>query len=103
MTIRRNASWQERLDERILEHLDDNLHSYPEFIVLESSISATEAQVRDRCKRLADAELIHIDLHDWRLEICGVGERYLRGEADVDIYPSPRSVKIIDEELSRSG
>jgi len=100
MTIRRNASWQERLDERILEHLAENTHSYPEFIVLESCVSATEAQVRDRCKRLADAELIHIDLNDWRLELDGLGQRYLDGEADVDLYPHPRSVKNIDEELS---
>ena len=103
MTIRRNASWQERLDERNLEHLDENPHSYPEFIVMESCVSATEAQIRDRCKRLADAELIHIDLNDWRLEICGLGQRYLAGEADVDLYPHPRSVRHIDEELFESG
>jgi hypothetical protein len=103
MTIRRNASWQERLDERILEHLDENAHSYPEFIALEPCVSATEAQVRDRCKRLADADLIHIDLNDWRLEIRGLGERYLDGKADVDLYPHPRSVRNIDEELPESG
>lgn len=103
MTIRRNAGWQDRLDERILEHLNDNLYSYPEFIAMESCVSATEAQIRDRCKLLADVELIHIDLNDWRLEICGLGQRYLEGKTDVEIYPYPRSVKNIDEELSRSG
>lgn len=100
MTIRRNASWQEQLDERILEHLDDHTYSYPEFIALEPCISAPEGIIRDRCKRLADADLIHIDLNDWQLEICGLGERYLRGEADIAVYPYPRSVKHIDEELS---
>ena len=70
---------------------------------MESPVSATESQVRDRCKRLADAELIPIDLNDWRLEICGLGQRYLKGEVDVALNPYPRNVRNIDEERSSRG
>ncbi|MUV87807.1 hypothetical protein GJ631_14915 [Natronomonas sp. CBA1123] len=104
MTIRRNARWQDRLDERILEHLYDELYSYPEFIAMEPMISVREGTIRDRCKELADAGLIHIDIEDgWRLEICGLGERYLRGEVDVEMFPYPRPVPKIDEEIRNNN
>lgn len=102
MTIRRNARWQQKLDERILECLEEELYSYPSVLTTEPQISAKEGTVRDRCKALADAGLIHIDIEQgWRLEICGEGERYLRGETDVEMFPYPRSVPIIDEQIRK--
>jgi hypothetical protein len=103
MTIRRNARWQQQLDERILECLEEELYSYPGVLETEPQITAKKGTIRDRCKALADAGLIHIDIEKgWRLEIRGEGERYLRGETDVEMFPYPRSVPIIDEQI-RNG
>jgi hypothetical protein len=60
MTIRRNASWIQRLDEWILEVLDEEPWSTPSMMELELPIEATEAQIRKWCIVLADAELIAV-------------------------------------------
>lgn len=100
MVIRRSASWQEQLDERILEVLDEEPWSTPELLTVEVPLDATDNQVRDRCKRLADAELIDVDLDDgWRLELTKLGKRYLEGETDMRYYRRPRWVRVIDEEV----
>ena len=104
MTIRQNASWQERLDERILEALDEEPWSTPELLAIEVPLDATENQVRDRCKRLADAELIDLDLEDgWRVELTGLGKRYLEGETDMEYHRRPRWVRTIDTEVFERG
>lgn len=93
MTIRKTARWQQTLDERILEHLADEPWSTPELMELVDGIDATPAQVRDRCCRLADVELL-----SWRdedkldlIEITTEGQLYLAGELDVELYPEPRA------------
>ena len=98
MAIRRNASWQERLDERILEVLDDESWSTPSVMVLDVPIEATKAQIQDRCKVLADAGLIAIEPDDgWMIHLKTRGKLYLEGEVDIDLYPSPRSPRTLDE------
>jgi hypothetical protein len=101
--IRRSARWQERLDERILEVLADEPWSTPELLAVEVPIDVTEGQVRDRCKVLADADLLALDLEDgWRVELTGLGKRYLEGETDMRLYRRPRWVGDIDRKLGDS-
>ena len=103
MPIRRNASWQERLDERILEALNEEPWSTPDLLAIEVPLDVTENQIRDRCKRLADAEAIDVDLEDgWRVELTGLGKRYLECETDMKYHRRPRWVRVIDEEVLES-
>lgn len=98
MGIRLNASWQERLDERILELLDDEPWSTPAIMEIELPIKATEAQIRERCMVLTDAELIAVEPGDnWRCELETRGKLYLEGEIDVEWHPSPRSPRMLHE------
>jgi hypothetical protein len=91
MTIRRNARWQRRLDERILENLRDEGWSTPDIMEIELPIEATESQIRDRCMVMADAELIAIEpWNNWRCELETRGALYLDGEIDVELYEEPR-------------
>jgi hypothetical protein len=98
MGIRLNAPWQDRLDERILELLDDESWSTPSIMEIELPIDATEAQIKERCMVMADAELIAIEPRDnWRCELETRGKLYLECEIDVDLYPSPRPVTVLEE------
>jgi hypothetical protein len=98
--IRRSARWQGRLDERVLEVLADEPWSTPGILACEVPLDATEGQIRDRCKVLADAELLALDLEDgWRVELTGLGKRYLEGETDMRLYRRPRGVGDIDREM----
>ena len=65
---------------------------------LEIPSRATKAQIRDRCKVLADAGLVAIEPDDgWMIHLKTRGKLYLEGEADIDLYPSPRSPRTLDE------
>jgi hypothetical protein len=98
MTIRKTAKWQQTLDERILEHLDDEPWSTPELMELVEGIDATAAQIRDRCRVLADAELVAIYMNKgWNVEITTLGLLYLNGEADIDLYPRPRHPRTLEK------
>lgn len=98
MTIRKTAKWQQTLDERILEHLDDEPWSTPELMELVEGIDATAAQIRDRCRVLADVELVAVYMDKgWNVEITTLGLLYLNGEADIDLYPRPRHPRILEK------
>lgn len=95
MGIRRNAWWQQRLDERIL---DDESWSIPEVMVLELPIETTENHVKDRCRVLADADFVDVEMSEsWMVQLTGEGKRYLEGEYDVDLYPAPQSPQSLDD------
>lgn len=96
MTIRRTAVWQESLDDRILEHLDEEPWSSPRHISSLPGIHATENQVRDRCCRLADVELVSwVDEQNLNLlEITTEGSLYLEGKVDLKLYPNPRDSRV---------
>jgi len=97
MTIRKTARWQQTLDERILEHLDDEPWSTPELMELVNGIDATAAQIRDRCRVLADADLVAIhNTNAKNIELTTLGALYLKGEADIDLYPRPRHPQILE-------
>ncbi len=98
MTQRRTARWQQALDERILEHLSEESWSTPSTMTVEPSIHATENQIRERCKVLADAELLAIEPDSgWMVQLTTEGQLYLDGELDVELYPRPRSPRQLDE------
>jgi hypothetical protein len=91
MTIRRTAHWQQSIDDRILEHLRDESWSTPRFMTNVQGIHATETQVRERCRVLADADLVAFLTSDQDMvELTGRGKQYLEGKVDVELYPRPR-------------
>jgi hypothetical protein len=98
MGIRLNAPWQDRLDERILELLDEEPWSTPSIMEIELPLDATEAQIKEHCMVLADVELIAVDPRDnWRCELDTRGKLYLDGEIDVEWHPPPRSPRTLQE------
>ena len=91
MTIRKTARWQQSIDDRILEHLRDESWSSAGIMSKKSGIHATEAQVRERCRVLADVDLVAFLTDDMDLvELTTTGKQYLDGEVDVELYPRPR-------------
>lgn len=97
MTIRKTARWQWCLDDRILEHLRDDSLSTAKQIAIRDGIHATESQVQDRCKVLADAGLVAFLSEDCDfVELTTEGQQYLEGEIDVELYPYPRHPKAIE-------
>lgn len=91
MTVRKTARWQTSLDERILEHLQDDTWATPRFMACRDGINATESQIRDRCRVLADADLVaFLTDHGDLVELTTWGERYLDGEVDVALRQQPR-------------
>lgn len=97
MTIRKTARWQWCLDDRILEVLRDDSVSTAKQIAIRDGIHATESQVLDRCKVLADADLVAFLTEDCDfVELTTEGEQYLEGEVDVELYPYPRHPKAME-------
>jgi len=97
MTIRKTARWQQCIDDRILEHLRDDSWSTANQIALQDGIHATEAQVQERCRVLADADLVAFLTEDQDLvELTTEGEQYLKGEVDVELYPRPRHPRLME-------
>lgn len=97
MTIRKTARWQWCLDDRILEHLQDDSLSTAKQIAIRNGIHATESQVQERCKVLADTDLVAFLSEDCRfVELTTEGEQYLEGDIDVELYPYPRHPKAME-------
>jgi hypothetical protein len=95
--MRRTARWQRTLDERILEHLYEESWSTPGCMETEPAIDATKAQIRDRCRILADAGLVAVHRDDgWYVELTTLGQQYLEGEADLGLYPRPRPPGVLE-------
>ncbi len=98
MTIRRTASWQEALDDRILEHLRDEDMSTPSLMSKIAGFHATESQIQERCRVLADADLVGFLTDDMDLvELTTRGQQYLDGEIDVELYPRPRHPRVLEQ------
>lgn len=96
--IRKTARWQRRLDDRILEQLRDQSISTAKQIAIRDGIYATESQVQDRGKVLADANLVAFLTADCDfVELTTEGGQYLEGEIDVELYPYPRHPRAIEE------
>jgi hypothetical protein len=98
MHVRLTAGWQQTLDDRIIEHLDDESWSTPGYMEMVPGIDATKAQIRDRCRVLADAGLVALQQEeDCYVELTTLGELYLDGEADIDLYPRPRHPRVLEK------
>lgn len=84
MPIRRNASWQERPNERILEYLDGESYAVPEEIVAVKNIEANPARIRERLRWLASTDFVHFVRGEGSdvVEITTDGKLYLEGEID---------------------
>ena len=84
--MRKSAPWMCKLDERILEHLDDEPWSSP--TVMASLVGfqfASERRLAERCRVLARVGFIG-PLHGDAYEITGLGERYLDCEVNAAHY-----------------
>ncbi|MFC6973468.1 hypothetical protein ACFQL1_20430 [Halomicroarcula sp. GCM10025709] len=66
-------------------------------MAVRDGIHATETQVQERCRVLADADLVAFLTEDQDLvELTTKGEQYLDGEVDVELYPYPRHPKMME-------
>lgn len=76
----------QQLDERILEHIDEEGWATPRTMsrnVNFEGVYASEGRIRERCKKLVKAELIapiHADMY----EITTWGNLYLEGDLDAE-------------------
>ena len=71
-----------QLDERILEHLHEEGWSTPSMVVKDRhfrDLQASEARVRERCRKLTERELVE-PIHTEMFEITTWGLAYLRGD-----------------------
>ena len=78
------------LDERILEYLQEHDLATVGTITQEVELWASRARVRERCYKLADAELIGSltrDHQHW--ELTKRGEMFLDGDLDARHQPTP--------------
>jgi len=88
MAFRRSATWMEQIDDRILEHMDDEPWSSPSVMASLTEFSASRARLAERCRLLADAGLI-APVTSETYEITTWGMRYLDGEIDAQHQPRP--------------
>lgn len=78
----------EQLDDRILEHLQEESWSSVSVMDSRTEFRASKARIRERCEMLAGADLIAPIHHDM-YEITNWGKLYLEGEIDAANQPSP--------------
>jgi hypothetical protein len=103
MTIRRTAGWQHCIDDRILEYLDDESYATAEELAKEKGIDATKVQVQERCRLLADVDLVEFLTEDEEIvELRMRGKEYLNGDVDVNLYPPPRHPAVLSQGKQQS-
>jgi hypothetical protein len=90
MVFRRSASWMCALDDRILEHIEEESWSSPTVMESRPEFRASRARFRERCNWLAYAGLI-APLYDGcsMYELTGEGQQYLCGDLDAEYLPRP--------------
>ncbi len=78
------------LDERILEHLEEDSWSTPRFMSKKFRFNASQGRVEERCRKLTQAGLIAPIYEETNLyAITGEGRQYLEGELDAAHQPLP--------------
>ena len=96
MTIRRTARWQHCVDDRILEYLQEESYGTAREIANKQGVHATEVQVQERCRLLADVDLVEFLTEDEEIvELTIRGKEYLSGDIDIDLYPRPRHPTVL--------
>lgn len=78
----------EQLDDRILEHLNEESWSSVSVMASRPEFRASKARIRERCQMLASAGLI-APIHHEMYEITTWGMLYLEGEIDAAHQPLP--------------
>jgi len=77
-----------QLDERIIEHLDDEGWASASTMHRSFCFSASEARIRERCRELSDSGLIApIYERSSMNELTVVGDLYLDGDLDAETLP----------------
>lgn len=91
--VRRTGTWQDAIDDRILEHLDDNYLEAPTEIANAVPIPVTTYVVGERLRVLSQAAYVAPYDDDYDLyELTDLGRAYLRGRARADcLWPTPSS------------
>lgn len=85
------------MDDRILEHLRDESWATPSYMARLKGVHATETQVKERCRVLADADLVaFLTDHQDLVELTTLGMGYLKGEVDINLYPRPRHPRVME-------
>ena len=94
--MRQTGIWMRSLDDRILEHLHEEEWASPATMAADLQFNANQAQLIERCRILAHADLIEpfIDSTDAdTFEITQWGELYLDRSVDAELRrpePKPR-------------
>lgn len=76
------------LDDRILEHLNEESWSSPSVMASRPGFRASPSRIGERCRVLADAELVAF-VYDDAVEITSWGQLYLSGKIDAQHQPTP--------------
>jgi hypothetical protein len=93
--MRYPAEWMCPLDERILEILDNEGLGTAEHIEDEVKLWTSVGRVRERCRVLADSELIEPVTDDCELwELTEKGREYLDGDLDARNLPTPSKGRV---------
>ncbi|WIV67525.1 winged helix-turn-helix domain-containing protein [Natrialbaceae archaeon AArc-T1-2] len=78
------------LDERILEHLEEESWSTPRYMEQAIELYASRARIQERCQMLTQVGLVTPAFGDYHMyEITSKGQEYLEGELDVEDLPRP--------------
>lgn len=94
MTGRKPARWMCTLDERILEHLEEEGWSSPRLMSQAMRFDASRARIRERCGLLSQVGLVAPIYEGSRMyEITYEGREYLTGDLDVELRPHPSLVQ----------
>jgi hypothetical protein len=78
------------LDERILEHLEEDSWSTPRFMSKVFKFNASRSRVKERCEWLTQSGLVAPIYEDANLyAITREGQLYLGGDLDAEDLPRP--------------
>lgn len=86
-----------QLGDRTLEHLDEAGESNPMLMAEHprfEDMTVSPGQVRDRCERLAESELVATTGRGW-FDITTWGQQYLEGDLDAKNQYSQRDYRYI--------
>lgn len=86
--MRKSAEWMHQLDERIIEHLDENGWASPSTMGRSFRFTASEGRILERCEALADCGLIGPIYEGASMyELTTLGYLYLDGDLDANALP----------------
>lgn len=94
VTLRRSATWMTIVDERILEHIDQEGWASPELIANGESVDVSAGFVEERLQFLEYAGMVYRFARDmW--ELTSTGQRYLDGDLDARHQPTPTVDRVL--------